>query len=111
MNICHRSSRDGWESNRNAFRLALQRRKAIEIPTQVAFVEVDVAHHHDVRRVAEYPAQPLDLAAGPQVFSGKGVPEAVSTNAEPDSGSDAPEQFSDADKAHRATIGQKQEIA
>jgi hypothetical protein len=61
----------------------------IKVPIQIALIQVNVAHHHDIGRVAEDATQPLDLAAVPQILRGERVAEFVRMDTETDSAAGA----------------------
>ena len=70
---------------------------------------MDVAHDHHVGRVAEDPAQSLDLATAAQVLSREGVPELVSVDPKADPSAQALEEPRDAGHADRPPVAQHQQ--
>ena len=69
-----------------------------------------VAHDHHISRVAEDPPEPLDLASVSQVLGGKGVPEFVGVDAEPDSVPSALEEVGDTLDVDRPAVAEQQEV-
>jgi len=49
----------------------------VEVSAEVSFVQVDVAHDHEVGRVPEDPPETFYFAAIAEVLGGEGVPELV----------------------------------
>lgn len=70
---------------------------------------MQITHHHHVARVAEDPAQTLDVATVARVLGGEGVAELVGVALEPDAVLDPPQQALDRHHAHRLTVTPEQQ--
>jgi hypothetical protein len=93
-----------------ALRLS-ERRSQIKVPTEIALVQVQVAHHHHVAGVAEDSAQPLHLAPLAEVARGEGVAEAVGVDRKADSISHSAQQIGDAHRACRPAVRESERVA
>lgn len=86
-------------------RKRLKRRSQVEAPAQVALVQVDIAHHHDVAGVAQDPAQPFHLPAIAQIAGRKGVPEAIGVDWKADPVANPAQEVGHAHQADPAAVG------
>src|SRR6266851_66195 len=84
--------------------MSSERRPQVEVPRQIASVEMDIAHDHRVGRVAEDLAQALDLPSPLQVFGGECMAELVRVNGKPDELPQSPKHLGDALDRYRFAV-------
>src|ERR1700730_18010152 len=71
---------------------------------------MDVAHDHHIGCVPKDAAQPLDLAAVPQVLGSEGVPELVRVDSEANPSAGPLKKVGDALNVHGSAISEQQKV-